>query len=105
MPTHRGKVLEELIRNKGYSLSQVARHLDISRRTLYNYFEDPQLSWQKLSHIDQILQLNLGSRLTEMRNYYTHHKPTVLNEHLDAEYWRAKYIALLEKYTSLLEDK
>ena len=105
MATHRGKVLEEMIRSKGYSISQVAKRLDISRRTLYNYFEDPELSWQKLSHIELILHLDLGSRLTEMRNYYTPDIPTQVHEDVDTEYWRAKYIALLEKYTSLLEDK
>ena len=48
---HRGEILEKTIRQSGVSVTEVARRLGIARKTLYNYFEEELLSWDKIIEI------------------------------------------------------
>jgi len=106
MAAHRGKILEECIKEKGYSIAAAAKRMNISRRTLYNYFEDPELAWQKLINFEEILHLDLSSRFTQLSKYRANFTQSdTVTESSDADYWRNKYIDLLEKYTRLLEKK
>jgi lambda repressor-like predicted transcriptional regulator len=106
MAAHRGKILEECIKEKGYSIAAAAIRMNISRRTLYNYFEDPELAWQKLVNFEENLHLDLTSRFTQLSKYRANHTQSeTVTESSDADYWRNKYIDLLEKYTRLLEKK
>lgn len=106
MDEHRGKILENAIREKGYSFAAAAKRMSISRRTLYNYFEDPELAWQKLIEFDKVLILGLTQSAPKMKKYLAHTTIDAgkVNEG-DSEYWKNKYIDLLEKYTQLLEAK
>lgn len=105
MGEHRGKILEEAIREKGYTFTSAAKRAKISRRTLYNYFEDPDLSMQKIAQIDEVLVLGLDKKFTNLSNYdYLLADSTQSStDESSPTYWRKKYIELLEKYTKLLE--
>lgn len=106
MAALRGKILEECIKEKGYSIAAAAKRMKISRRTFYNYFEDPDLSWQKLIEIDKTLTLNLSDKFTELSKYPSASGDQVSSmSEKEASYWRAKYIEILEKYTRFLETK
>ncbi len=61
--------MEIAIREKGFTFAAAAKPMSISRRTLYNYFEDPELSWQKIIDFDQILGLGLHNKFTDLRKY------------------------------------
>ena len=106
MEEHRGKILETAIREKGYSFSAAAKRMKVSRRTLYNYFDDPDLAWQKIIDFDKTLVLGLTSKFTEMSKYTLLQSSDIstVNEN-DSDYWKNKYIALLERYTKLLEKE
>ena len=98
--------METAIREKGYSFSAAAKRMKVSRRTLYNYFDDPELTWQKIIDFDKTLVLGLTSKFTEMSKYIL----SSSSEHIavdenDSDYWKNKYIALLERYTKLLEKE
>ncbi len=104
MEEHRGKILEIAIREKGFTFAAAAKHMSISRRTLYNYFEDPELSWQKIIDFDQILGLGLHNKFTDLRKYIAPTPaPSIVEDAESSNYWKNKYIDLLEKYTKLLE--
>jgi lambda repressor-like predicted transcriptional regulator len=106
MNVHRGKILEKAIREKGYTFAAAAKRMNLSRRTLYNYFEEPDLSWQKLIDFDQQLHLNLAEHFTQMSKFSSpSNTNNQVEEGLAPDFWRNKYIELLEKYTSLLERK
>jgi lambda repressor-like predicted transcriptional regulator len=104
MGEHRGKILENAIREKGYSLSAAAKRMNISRRTLYNYFDDPDLAWEKIIQFDKQLILGLPNKFTEMGKYIVPESSDGgVSESENPTYWKNKYIDLLEKYTKLLE--
>lgn len=105
MAVHRGKILEEAIREKGYSFAAAAKRLNISRRTLYNYFENPELPWQKIVECEEILVLDLSKHFTQLRKYKNNLAHSVVQEPQEAVYWRNKYIDLLERYALHLETR
>jgi lambda repressor-like predicted transcriptional regulator len=106
MAVHRGKILEEAIKEKGITCAAAAKRCNISRRTLYNYFENPEISWDKLVEIEEILKLSLPEKFTELRKYsLSDTTPSILKESEEIAYWRNKYIDLLEKYTLHLETR
>lgn len=104
MEEHRGKILENAIREKGYTFAAAAKRMNISRRTLYNYFDEPELAWQKIIDFDKTLLLGLTGKFTEMSKYMlSNTSDNIAVDENDPDYWKNKYIALLERYTKLLE--
>jgi AcrR family transcriptional regulator len=104
MGKHRGKILESAIRSMGIKISHVASRMKISRRTIYNYFEDEKLSDDKMERFDLTFNLNLGNYYTKTRNYNNDRPSQEVNETDAANVWKSKYFDLLERYTRLLED-
>ena len=100
MKEHAGKKVESAIRVSGMSITIVASKLGITRRTLYNYFESDSLDPRIISKIEKIIHIRIQdySPVKKLEDQ-SHVQPDSL------EYWRNKYIELLEKYTQLLEEK
>lgn len=106
MAVHRGQILDNAIREKGITMAAAAKRCKISRRTLYNYLENPDLPWQKIIEIEESLQLDLGKYFTQLRKYKSvNSDPLILKEPQEAVYWRNKYIDLLERYALHLEAR
>jgi len=108
---HYGHVVERIIRRNSMGISEIARKLHISRRTLYNWFETNNL------HINVILKLGsvIGHDFSlEFPNDFAKISDNVqenifLDEHkVEAPsseavyYWMDKYIKLLEKFNDTL---
>jgi hypothetical protein len=43
MSKHRGQTVEKVIRRDGHSISEVARMMNVNRRSVYNWFNQPAL--------------------------------------------------------------
>jgi AcrR family transcriptional regulator len=104
MGKHRGQVLESALRSLGLKMTHVALRMKISRRTLYNYFQDDKLSDYKMEQFDSTFNLNLSSYYTKPRNYNLNNPPIEANESDSNDSWKAKYLDLLERYARLLEE-
>ena len=100
MKEHAGKKVESAIRVSGMSITIVASKLGITRRTLYNYFESESLDPRVVSKIEKIIHIRIQDHAAVQQSVDTRFTNTD-----SAEYWRNKYIELLEKYTQLLEEK
>lgn len=108
---HRGEIVEEAIRQSGLSLTIIAKRLGKSRRHLYNLFEDPHLSLDTILQIGKIIHHDFthNSSLFPLsgRTEACNPEPIVYwngaNETPD--YWKNKYLHLLEKYNKLLEER
>jgi len=103
---HRGKIVEKIIRKSGYSLTALAKKLNISRNTLYNKFEKQNLSYRFIIEIGHIIHHDFAEDFSDMAQEIglmgeppTH---TIYGDTFDL--WKAerKYILLLEKYTQLI---
>jgi transcriptional regulator with XRE-family HTH domain len=100
---HMGELLERAIRRKGLNITDLAAALNITRRTLYNWF--------KQEVIDEVIM----ERISEVINYDFSNNPvnpnigkTAVIEPVlvkDEEYWRNRYVDLLERYAKLLQTK
>ncbi len=92
------------MRGSGMSITAISHKLNVSRKTIYNYFEDPELDLKIVKRFEQILHTSIISQDQLMVNY-NNPEGLPLTAEKEAAYWRPKYIDLLERYTQLLEKK
>lgn len=85
------------VRESGFSVAELARRLNKSRRHVYNIFENPQLSLDKVVQIGKIIHHDFSSDFSELK--MDMQVPNTSHS-TDADYWRNKYFELLEKYNS-----
>lgn len=95
------------VRESGISLTSLAHKLGVSRRTVYNYFERPDLSAQTMLEIGKIIHVDFSSmmRLGEYGHFSP--KPSVSDDGGEdsVEYWKNKYIQLMEQFNDLLRQQ
>ena len=104
---HKGEIVEKAVRQSGLPLSKVALRIGKSRRWLYNAFENPNLSIEQILRIGTIIHYDFSDDIMELQRVRSVEDPilpqnayVVPNE--SAEYWKNKYLTLLEKYNILL---
>jgi len=107
--THKGKIVENIIRKSGYSLTKLAEKLGISRNTLYKRFQNPNLDYGFILEVGNCIYYDFSNDFPEMKQSTTglpdwNTFPTN-NTSKSAEIWKMenKYANLLEKYNKLLE--
>jgi hypothetical protein len=96
---HRGEIVEKVVRKSGYALTKLAGKLEISRNTLYNKFQDANLSYRFIGEVGRVLHYDFSLDFPEMlkEEYATGKKN---NDLISIE---IKYSNLLEKHIKLLE--
>lgn len=108
MKVHRGKIAEKAVRESGLSLTSLAERLSVSRRTLYNYFSQPDLSIETVISIGKIIHVDF-SKLLSKDAYVIPPSPHLevadKSSDRDATYWKEKYFNLLEKHNELLTEQ
>lgn len=94
-----GELLERAIRRKGLNITEIASSMNVTRRTLYNWFKK------------DVIDKDIMERLSGIVIYeVTSDKPVMVNNDMegpqiiikDEAYWQDRYIDLLERYSSLL---
>lgn len=108
MLKHRGEILKKVITEQGVKISQIARKLNINRGTVYRHMDDPDLSIEHIMKYGEALGVDFSDYFPEMI-YIVKDTPKRYGEtksydelKRDAEYWKDKYIDLLEKYNALM---
>ena len=110
MMQHRGEIVERAIRQSGMPLTQLTKKLGKSRRWIYNAFENASLSIEVILEIGRIIHHDFSNDINELKNYRQLTTEAV-EIHYSAygentvEYWKNKYLILLEKYNALLEGR
>ena len=111
MGIHLGNVLEQVLRMKHIKISELSRKLKVSRRTIYNWFEQENLKLQIILKVGELIGHDFSAELPD--TFIRKHRHILIEEEksstkdIDVEsdsvyYWMNKYISLLEKYNSLL---
>lgn len=115
MEVYVGEVLERAVRRQEISISELSRRLNVSRRTIYNWFEQRSLDIGLLYTIGLIIRYDFAEELgadfkvgnNQVPNPYEDDSliPDNFNSLSNKEsyYWMQKYIQLLEDYKQLLE--
>jgi predicted DNA-binding protein YlxM (UPF0122 family) len=103
---HKGQIVEKAVRKSGYSLTKLAKGLGISRNTLYNRFDNPNLGYRFIIDVGNIIHYDFTLDFPEIRNEVEVAEENSMRsiDRGTAELLRieGKYIRLLEKYTKLL---
>jgi predicted transcriptional regulator len=103
-----GEIVELVIRRNHISISELSRKLKVSRRSIYNWFTQESLSREIIYKIGEVLNHDFSAEFPDMFD-----RATVLSnqrriteadsEELESvNYWRNKYINLLEKHNDFL---
>lgn len=100
---HRGEIIEKAVRESGFPISELARRMKKSRRTIYNLFENPHVSIEEVLQIGKIIHYDFSHLFTEVSKSISRVEEFDEPYGETAAYWKDKYIALLEKYNALLE--
>ena len=108
MEIHAGATVEKVVRNSGISIAELARRVRVDRRSLYNWFQQKDLKIDAIARIGYVLGYDFSAEFPELQslqqilnnNKSGYSITSDLSE--DSEYWKSKYIALMEKYNSLL---
>jgi lambda repressor-like predicted transcriptional regulator len=113
-PTHKhyGSIIESIIRKRGHNLSKLAKYMNISRCTLYNWFKHESLPFEIISKIGSFINYDFSNEFPEIfssvevknkaDDYLMQNQPVDLK---DVDHWMRKYIILLEKYNESLINK
>lgn len=105
---HAGNIVESVIRRKGHNISKLARFMNISRCTIYNWFEQENLPFDVLVKIGSSINYDFSADFPELLTPNPMEKldqqaaQCHLTENEKIDYWIRKYIVLLEKYNECL---
>ncbi|WP_129714892.1 hypothetical protein [Pedobacter sp. SYP-B3415] len=110
---HDGETVELVIRRDQISISELSRRLHVSRKSIYNWFKQKQLNVELIHRIGQSISYDFANDFPEKYNGFhaarSAEEGPGIKGHADStsnspQYWRDKYIRLLETYTSFLSQ-
>jgi predicted transcriptional regulator len=103
-----GEIVEHVIRRNNISISELSRRLRVSRRSIYNWFTQKNLSFDIILQIGEVLDYDFSSdfpdKLNGRKSNSSQIYPGDIQMHdiqNSANYWRNMYINLLEKYNEV----
>jgi transcriptional regulator with XRE-family HTH domain len=97
---HIGKKIKEVVNAKEISVALFAKKINKSRTVVYNIFERESIDSLLLYKISEVLDFNFFALYQLDRN--TEPKESIT---FYGDGWKIKYLDLIEKYNSLLEQK
>lgn len=107
---HKGEILEKAVRDSGMPLTKLTLRLKKSRRWIYNAFENPNVSIDYILEIGKIIHHDFSDDIIELKKYRNMTVAMQLEDNSSdsessntIEFWKNKYLNLLEKYNLLLE--
>ena len=99
-----GQLLEKVIRKKGLNISKLAKAVGVDRRSMYNWFTEPQLKVGILEKIAEVIDHDFTAEVPTA--FIKNPEPDANDKEIrDDEYWKDKYIDLLERYSDLLRKQ
>lgn len=112
MDKHYGEIIERAIRRNGYSISELARLTKVNRRSIYNWFNQPKFKPDIIFKIGCALKHDFSVEFPELFSTEDFQRAFANSKLINTEilveeiekinYWKDKYISLLEEYNHLL---
>lgn len=105
---HKGEIIENAIRQSGYSITDIAKKLKISRRHLYNLFQKYNIDNDTVSEIGKIINHDFSGEIKGLAIQILEEPSAKYITELErlkeeVNLWKNKYISLLEEHKLLLE--
>lgn len=105
---HRGEIVKRAVYKSGYPITELAKRLSKSRRWIYLMFENSNVSLDIILQIGKIIHYDFKDEIKEFNSYQnaiTESAFDYQNDESNPEYWKNKYLKLLEEYNELLKKK
>ena len=102
---HKGEIVQKAVRESGFPITKLAQRMKKSRRWVYLAFENSNLSLDYILAIGKIIHHDFSGEIRELKNHLViaNDPRVVYVDHPDnSEYWKDKYLNLLEEYNALL---
>jgi hypothetical protein len=108
---HRGEIVEKAITQSNVPISAIARAIGYDRRSIYNFFDNPDLSLDIIVKIGKAINYDFRKDFPELFiqepkqavQEPEEHYSTTLSECLkEKKEWRDKYYSLLEENKELM---
>jgi transcriptional regulator with XRE-family HTH domain len=110
MDLNAGQIVERVVRRNKVSISELARRMQVNRRSVYNWFDQKSLKIDIICKIGHVLNYDFSADFPEA--FGEHSSSSIenlesndvneLKQPNSVHYWMVKYISLLEKYNKLL---
>lgn len=106
---HKGEIIRNAIIQSGMRITQVAKSLKVSRKTIYNIFDRIDVDNDTILKIGAIIHYDFSENFPKLKPYKTedpqeeYNRKNVLELKEEIEFWKGKYIALMEDYNKLLK--
>ncbi len=108
---HRGQVLAAVVEATGLNKEEVAVKAGYSRSSYYKHIDNPDLDFHILIAYGRAMKHDFTDEFPEMPRYLLqdpeepYPQPLTLDEAIrQRDYWKDKYIEMLEKYNRLMEE-
>jgi plasmid maintenance system antidote protein VapI len=107
---HKGEIIKEAVNQSGVSITQVAKGMGVTRKTIYNIFDRIDVDNDTILKIGRIIHYDFSIKFPKLKSLtktedpaeeYSSKTSTQLKQEVD--HWKGKYIALLEDYNKLLK--
>jgi predicted transcriptional regulator len=105
---HRGEILKEAIYKSGIPITELAKRMGKSRRWMYLMFENSTVSLDIVLQIGKLIHHDFTDEIKEFNSTSTivNEPPTIYAKEAPvADYWKDKYLRLLEEYNLLLKQR
>lgn len=109
---NKGEIIEKAVRQSGYPITKLAKKLGKSARWMYYMFESSNVPIDYIIQIGDIIHYDFSNEIKELKKYKQFDKSPEVEEaeatyktaEREVEYWKNKYLLLLENYNELLQD-
>ncbi len=105
---HRGEIIRKAVYNSGYTITDIAKGIGKSRKWMYLMFENSNVSLDIVLKIGKIIHYDFSEDIKEFSNFLrtsTINQTSIFKEEPSADYWKDKYLQLLEEYNALLKKQ
>lgn len=104
---HRGQLLEDAVKASGLKKEKVAIKAGYQRTSYYKHIKEPDLAYHILTAYGRAIRYDFTEVLPEMPKYMIQepedtYELTPEESRKQIDYWRNKYIDLMERYTQLV---
>jgi predicted transcriptional regulator len=105
---HRGEIIRKAVYNSGYTITDIAKGIGKSRKWMYLMFENSNVSLDVVLKIGKIIHYDFTEDIKEFSHFLktsTIQQTSIFKEEHSADYWKDKYLQLLEEYNALLKKQ
>jgi CRISPR/Cas system-associated exonuclease Cas4 (RecB family) len=107
---HKGAIVEKAVRESGFPISRIAKKLGKTARWMYFLFNNPNAPLHHILAIGEVIHYDFSESINELKKFIYQPNTSRQTEkkkneaYVEENFWKDKYLDLLEQYTQLLEE-